>query len=86
MINILKVRELNKKIIHLLKASTVVLGWSLTPVVGDYLIDQKAQLSPYQLAFFRYFIGQKKKNEVNILPKDFDPDLDRIKTAKAQQI
>ncbi|MCG3260137.1 MAG: DMT family transporter [Candidatus Heimdallarchaeota archaeon] len=70
--NILKVRELNKKIIHLLKASTVVLGWSLTPVVGDYLIDQKAQLSPYQLAFFRYFIAAVALFVILQFQKDFE--------------
>jgi drug/metabolite transporter (DMT)-like permease len=36
---------------------TVVLGWSLTPVIGEYLVDQKQELSPFQLSFFRYLIA-----------------------------
>ncbi|MHA1552453.1 MAG: DMT family transporter [Candidatus Heimdallarchaeaceae archaeon] len=41
----------------LLKGSVVVIGWALTPVIGEYLIDYNRQLSPYQLAFFRYFLA-----------------------------
>ena len=41
----------------LLKSSVVVIGWALTPVIGEYLIDYNRQLSPYQLAFFRYFLA-----------------------------
>ena len=41
----------------LLKSSAVVIGWALTPVIGEYLIDDTSQLSPYQLAFFRYFLA-----------------------------
>ena len=48
---------MEKRIIHWLKVATVVLGWALTPVIGEYLIDQKQELSPYQLAFFRYLIA-----------------------------
>ena len=48
---------MKKKLIHWLKASIIILGWSLTPVIGDYLVDQTDQLSAYQLAFFRYFIA-----------------------------
>ncbi len=40
-----------------LKSSVVVIGWALTPVIGEYLIDYNRQLSPYQLAFFRYFLA-----------------------------
>lgn len=47
---------MKKKLVHWLKVSVVVFGWSLTPVIGDYLIDDN-QLSAYQLAFFRYFIA-----------------------------
>jgi drug/metabolite transporter (DMT)-like permease len=46
-----------KRIIHWLKVATVVIGWALTPVIGEYLVDQKQELSPYQLAFFRYLIA-----------------------------
>ena len=48
---------MNKKVIHWIKASIIVLGWSLTPVIGDYLVDQTSQVSAFQLAFFRYFIA-----------------------------
>ena len=48
---------MKEKLVHWLKASTIILGWSLTPVIGDYLVDQTGQLSAYQLAFFRYFIA-----------------------------
>lgn len=48
---------MNKKLVHWLKASVIILGWSLTPVIGDYLVDQTGQLSAYQLAFFRYFFA-----------------------------
>ena len=48
---------MNEKIVHWLKASVIILGWSLTPVIGDYLVDQTGQLSAYQLAFFRYFVA-----------------------------
>ena len=48
---------MNKKVIHWSKASIIILGWSLTPVIGDYLVDQTSQVSAYQLAFFRYFLA-----------------------------
>lgn len=48
---------MKKKIIHWLKVITVVLGWALTPVIGEYLVDIKQELSPYQLSFFRYSIA-----------------------------
>lgn len=48
---------MNEKFVHWLKASIIILGWSLTPVIGDYLVDQTGQLSAYQLAFFRYFFA-----------------------------
>ncbi|NPD89949.1 MAG: EamA family transporter [Asgard group archaeon] len=48
---------MKKKLAHWLKVATVVMGWALTPVIGDYLIDQKQELSPFQLAFFRYLIA-----------------------------
>ena len=35
----------------------MVIGWALTPVVGEYLVDLQGQISPYQLAFFRYFLA-----------------------------
>jgi len=49
----------------------VVLGWSLTPVVGDYLIDTEAQLSPFQLSFFRYFIAAIALFVILQFQKDF---------------
>jgi drug/metabolite transporter (DMT)-like permease len=48
---------MNKKVIHWGKASIIILGWSLTPVIGDYLVDQTSQVNAYQLAFFRYFLA-----------------------------
>ncbi|MCG3217112.1 MAG: DMT family transporter [Candidatus Heimdallarchaeota archaeon] len=48
---------MKKKYVHWLKVSVVVFGWSLTPVIGDYLIDKDHQLSAYQLSFFRYLIA-----------------------------
>ncbi|MBY9000327.1 MAG: EamA family transporter [Candidatus Heimdallarchaeota archaeon] len=48
---------MKKSLSILLKGSVVVIGWALTPVIGEYLIDYNRQLSPYQLAFFRYFIA-----------------------------
>ncbi len=62
---------MNKKVIHWIKASVVVLGWSLTPVVGDYLIDTEAQLSPFQLSFFRYFIAAIALFVILQFQKDF---------------
>ena len=62
---------MNKKIIHWLKASVVVVGWSLTPVVGDYLIDKDPQLSPYQLSFFRYFLAAVALFVILQFQKDF---------------
>lgn len=48
---------MKKSLSILLKSSVVVIGWALTPVIGEYLIDYNRQLSPYQLAFFRYFLA-----------------------------
>ncbi len=48
---------MKKSLSILLKSSVVVIGWALTPVIGEYLIDYHRQLSPYQLAFFRYFLA-----------------------------
>lgn len=48
---------MKKSLSILLKSSIVVIGWALTPVIGEYLIDYHRQLSPYQLAFFRYFLA-----------------------------
>ncbi len=48
---------MKRKLAHWLKVATVVIGWALTPVIGEYLIDLKKELSPYQLSFFRYFIA-----------------------------
>ena len=48
---------MKKNLSVLLKGSVVVIGWALTPVIGEYLIDYNRQLSPYQLAFFRYFLA-----------------------------
>ena len=48
---------MKKRIVHWLKVITVVLGWALTPVIGEYLVDIKQELSPYQLSFFRYLIA-----------------------------
>ena len=46
-----------QKLVHWLKVATVVIGWALTPVIGEYLIDLKHELSPFQLSFFRYIIA-----------------------------
>ncbi len=62
---------MNKKIVHWIKASVVVVGWSLTPVVGDYLIDTEAQLSPFQLSFFRYFLAAVALFIILQFQKDF---------------
>ncbi|MFW9853144.1 MAG: DMT family transporter [Candidatus Thorarchaeota archaeon] len=48
---------MKQKLIHWLKVATVVIGWALTPVIGEYLVDLKQELSPYQLSFFRYIIA-----------------------------
>jgi len=48
---------LKKDFTHWVKVSVVVLGWAITPVVGDYLVDKHSQLSPFQLSFFRYFFA-----------------------------
>jgi len=48
---------MKKSLSVLLKSFVVVIGWALTPVIGEYLIDYNRQLSPYQLAFFRYFLA-----------------------------
>ena len=48
---------MKQKLVHWLKVATVVIGWALTPVIGEYLVDLKHELSPYQLSFFRYSIA-----------------------------
>lgn len=40
-----------------MKASVIILGWSLTPVIGEYLVDKTSQVTAYQLSFFRYLIA-----------------------------
>jgi len=47
----------NEKLVHWLKASIIVLGWSITPVVGKYVVDITEQATAYQLSFFRYLIA-----------------------------
>ncbi len=61
---------MNKKLIHWLKASVIILGWSLTPVIGDYLVDQTSQLTAYQLSFFRYFIAAVAIYIILMIQKD----------------
>ncbi len=49
---------MKKSLSVLLKSFVVVIGWALSPVIGAFLIDpENQQLSPYQLAFFRYFLA-----------------------------
>jgi len=46
-----------KNTLHYLKVGVIVFGWALAPVIGEYIIDQTKQLSPFQLSFIRYFLA-----------------------------
>lgn len=48
---------MQKIISRLIQVGTVILGWALTPVIGEYLVDRTGQLTPLQLSFFRYFFA-----------------------------
>ncbi|MHA1115484.1 MAG: DMT family transporter [Candidatus Heimdallarchaeaceae archaeon] len=43
--------------LHYLKVGTIVFGWALAPVIGEFIIDQTKQFSPFQLSFLRYSLA-----------------------------